>query len=106
MMGAIDREIKEGKQLQGSDESIVYTLTTTPWGSSPGTITAAIYEVDGDTYTDKTSTNMTGSPSAVGDVITLPAVHSLTAGKLYRVEVKFICSGNTFEAYAYILGER
>jgi hypothetical protein len=100
------REIKEGMQYQGADETIVYTLTTTPWGSSPGSVSAKIFEVDGDTYTDKTSTNMTGSASATGDIITLPAIHSLVAGTLYRVEVAFTCSGNIFEAFAYINAER
>jgi len=105
-MGDISREIIEGTQVQGSDESIVYTLTTTPWGSSPSSESAKIYSVVGDTITDVTSTNMTGSASAANDVITLPAIHSLAAGTLYRVEVKFTCSGNVFEAYAYIKGER
>ena len=105
-MGAISREITEGRQTQGEDETIVYTLTTTPWGSSPGSLSAKIYSVSGDTYTDVTATNMTGSASATNDVITLPAVHSLAAGTLYRVEVVFTCSGNTFEAYAEIMGER
>lgn len=105
-MGSISREIIEGVQLQGEDESIVYTLTTTPWGSSPSSESAKIYSIVGDTITDTTTTNMTGSASAANDVITLPAIHSLSAGTLYRVEVKFTCSGNTFEAYAFILGER
>ena len=96
------REIKEGMQYQGSDETIVYTLTTTPWGSSPSSESAKIYEVDGDTYTDKTSTMMTGSASATADVITLPAIHGLAAGEMYRVEVLFTCSGNIFEAIAFI----
>jgi hypothetical protein len=43
------REIKEGLQYIGEDEIIVYTLTTTPWGSNPGVATAKIFEVDGDT---------------------------------------------------------
>ena len=100
------REIKEGLQYQGEDETVVYTLTTTPWGSSPTSPSAKIFSVVGDTITDTTSTNMTGSASANGDVITIPAIHSLTAGTLYRVEVKFTCSGNTFEAFAELQAER
>jgi hypothetical protein len=101
------REIKEGQQPQGVDESIIYTLTTTPWGSSPGTISVKVYSIaSSGARTDVTSTVMpTGSASAVGDVITLPAMTALTAGTLYRVEVKFTCSGNVFEAYAYVKGE-
>ncbi len=100
------REIKEGLQYIGADETIVYTLTTTPWGSSPTSPSAKIYELDGDTFTDVTSTKMSGSASAANDVITLPAISGLTAGTDYRVEVKFTSSGNTFEAFAELKCER
>lgn len=100
------REIKEGLQYQGEDETVVYTLTTTPWGSSPSSPSAKIYEVDGDTFTDVTSTCMSGSASAVNDVITLPAIANTTAGTDYRVEIAFTCSGNTFEAFAELKCER
>lgn len=100
------REIKEGLQYIGADETIVFTLTTTPWGSSPSSPSAKIYEISGDTLTDVTSTCMTGSTTAVNDVITLPAIKSCTAGTDYRVEVKFTCSGNTFEAFAELKAER
>jgi hypothetical protein len=100
------REIKEGLQYIGEDEIIVYTLTTTPWGSNPGVATAKIFEVDGDTLTDRSSTLMTGSVSTSGDVITLPSISSCTAGNDYRVEIQFVCSGNTFEAFAELKAER
>jgi hypothetical protein len=100
------REIKEGMQYQGADETIVYTLTTTPWGATPTSTAAAIFTVVGDTYTNLTTTCMTGATSVVGDVITLPSIHTLTAGTLYRVEVLFTSSGNVFEAIALIKAER
>jgi len=100
------REIKEGLQYQGADETIVYTLTTTPWGSTPSSTAAKIYEVDGDTLTDKTTTQMTGATSVTGDIITLPAITALVAGTLYRVEIVFTCSGNVFEAFAELQAER
>jgi len=100
------REIKEGLQYIGEDETIVYTLTTTPWGSDPSSPVAKIYEVVGDTLTDRTTALMTGSAAAVNDVITLPAIHSCTAGTDYRVEVTFTISGNTFEAFAELKAER
>ena len=100
------REIKEGLQYIGEDETIVYTLTTTPWGSSPGAASAKIFEVDGDTLTDRTSTLMTGSCSTSGDIITLPSIASCTSGNDYRVEVLFTISGNTFEAFAELKCER
>ena len=100
------REIKEGNQYQGADETIVYTLTTTPWGSTPSSTAAKIYTVIGDTLTDVTSTNMTGATSVTGDIITLPTITALVAGTLYRVEIVFTCSGNVFEAFAELQAER
>jgi len=100
------REIKEGMQYMGADEQLYFSLTTTPWGSTPTNTAAKIYEVAGDTYTDKTSTLMSGSTSVTGDVITLPKITGLTAGTLYRVEVAFTCTSNVFEAVAFIRAER
>lgn len=105
---ANQREITQGLAVQGADETITYTLTTTVWGSSPTSPSAKIYSFDGiETYADVTSTNMpTGSASVSGDIITLPPITALTADQMYRVEVQFTISGNVFEAYAWLLGER
>jgi len=100
------REIKEGLQYIGADETIVYTLTTTPWGSSPSSPAAKIYEVAGDTYTDRTSALMTGTSSATGDVITLPAIHGCTAGTDYRVQIQFTISGNIESCFVELKAER
>jgi len=99
----VRREIVESPMEQGKDESISYTLTTTPWGSSPSTISCLVFDITDGAYTDVTSTVMpTNSPSAVGDVITLSPLKLLTADHQYRVEVKFTCSGNVFEPYCII----
>ena len=100
------REIREGLQYIGEDEEIVYTLTTTPWGSDPGVATAKIYELVGDALSDVSTTCMSGSLSTSGDVITLPEISGCTAGTDYRVEILFVCSGNTFEAFAELKAER
>lgn len=93
--------------VQGIDEEIAYQLTTTNWGSSPSSVSVKVYDIAGGGYTDVTSTVMpTNSPSVNGDVITLSALKLLTYGKTYRVEVKFTCSGNVFEAYCEIQAER
>jgi hypothetical protein len=104
---AINREIKESPLHQGADETIAYTLTTTPWGSSPGSLAVKLYSVNLTTgaLTDVSSTKLSGSASAVGDVITTPAVTALAAGTTYRLEIKFTCSGNIFEAWASVVGE-
>jgi hypothetical protein len=101
----ISREVIEGKQVQGVDETIVYTLTTTPWGSTPTSLAVTAYDVTYPQRTDVGTTVLTGSASATGDVITLPALHALTAGHQYRIEIKFTCSGNIFEAYLLVDAE-
>jgi len=96
------REFVESPLYQGQDEKIRYTLTTTPWGSSPSIPAVTIYDQFG---TNLSSTNLSGDPSIVGDVITTPFVLSLIAGKRYRLEIKFTAGGNIFEVYGYIRGE-
>lgn len=106
-MKADDRRVAEGMQYQGADEQIVYSLTTTNWGSSPSSPSVKAYDI-GDGHKDVSSTVLDGSPSVVGDVITLPKVKSLTAGHRYRIEVQFtIGTGATpFEAYIVIAAQR
>lgn len=102
------REVAEGNQVQGEDESIVYTLTTTGVGSSPTSTSAKIFsynEVTG-AYTDVTSTNMSGSTSVSSDIITLPTISALVPGTAYRVEVQYTVSGNVVETFFWINAER
>lgn len=96
----VNREIVESPLRQGEDETIAYTLTTTPWGSSPSSVSVKLYE--GADRTDRSSTMLSGSPDTTGDVITTPAVTGLTYGEVYRLEIKFTISGNVFEAFARI----
>ena len=104
-MAAInDREVVEGKQFQGEDESIAYTLDVGAVGSSPSSVAVVVKDVTAGTVV--TSTVMpTGSPSVAGDVITLPALKLLTAGRLYRVEVKYTIANNILESYFYVQGQ-
>lgn len=102
----ISREVVQGRQIQGEDEKIAYKITTTPWASSPASPTVVVKDVRAD-YADVTSTVMpSGSPAVAGDVITLPLLQLLTAGRVYRVEVKFTSGGNTFEPYFEVLAQR
>ena len=99
----ITRQIKESPLAQGEDEQIAYSLTTTPWGSTPSSVSVVIKSLPD--LTDTSATNLSGSASVDGDVITTPKVISLVAGTQYRLEIKFTCSGNIFEAWSYINGE-
>lgn len=100
---AVIRKIKETPVKQGMDEEIAYSLTTTPWGSSPSSVAVALYDSQNN---DVSSTCLSGSASVDGDVITLPFVKLLAPGERYRVEVKFTSGGNVFEAWGEIWGER
>lgn len=94
------REVIESPLLQGKDESIAYTITTTPWGSTPASLSMVVYDITDGVETDVTSTTTTGSISAASDVITTKRIQSLTSGHDYRVEVRFTDSGsNTWEPY-------
>jgi hypothetical protein len=92
------RRVVQDHLVQGVDEQIAYTITTTPWGSSPGSIAVKAYDQT-DGMADVTATVLSGSAAAVGDVITTPKMQSLTLGHVYRIEVKFTCGGNTFECW-------
>jgi len=102
----VSREIVEGEQIQGVDEEITYSLTTTPWGTSPSAIAVKVYDITLG-HMDVTATVMpVGAGSAIGDVITLPELKSLTEDHNYRVEVKFDAASNTFEAFFIVRGMR
>lgn len=95
------REVVEGTQEQGVDESIAYTLDTTAAGGTPSSVSVAVKLWPAGT--DVKSTVMpSGSPSVNGNVITLPALGSLTAENTYRVEVKYTTGGNVLEDYILI----
>lgn len=106
------RHVREGVLLdaQGEDEEIVYTLDVSANGSSPTSVAVKVYGESGvgsgATLDDVTSTVMPGSPSVGGSVITLPPLKSLTAGVIYRIEVKYMLGGNILEDYFRIPAER
>ncbi len=103
---AISREVREGRQSQGIDEQIAYKLTTTPWGGSPTSPSAKLYDCTGTTFTDVSSSCLSGSPAVLGDVITSPKVQGLTKGNLYRLEFQWTYSGNLLEAFVIIKAEQ
>ena len=72
------REVIEGVQYQGEDESISYEITSTPWGNTPTISTVVVKKVsDG---SDVSGTVMpAGSNTVSGDVMTLKPLTALTA---------------------------
>ena len=99
------RQVNETEIYQGEDERIAYQLTTTPWGSSPTSASIVLYDVTAGARTDVTATNLSGSATVNGDVITCPIVKSLLPSKRYKLEIKFSSGGNTWEAFAIINSE-
>ena len=104
-----NRKIKESPLSQGEDESITYTLTTTPWGTSPTGVAVKVFDVTDAQATadweDVTATVMpVNSPAVNADVITLSPLEALTDGKIYRIEISFTCGTSTFETYGIIIG--
>jgi len=90
-------------RTQGSNEQIAYNITTTPWGSSPSSVSCYLYDVtDQSTDTNVTSTKLSGSASTSTDVITTPKVVSLVLGHMYRMDVRFTADGNVYEAIVRI----
>ena len=101
----VSREVREGQLLQGADEKIPWQLTTTPWGSTPTSIVVKAFDITDGGRDEVTSTVLSGTASAAGDVITCPVLQSLTAGNWYRLEIQFVAGGVTWEAYAIIQAE-
>lgn len=96
------REFTESPMPQGVDERIAYTLDVSPWGVTPTSPVVALKNAAG---TDVISSFSTGAASVSGNVITTPTIHSLVAGQIYRLEIKFVISGNTLEAWGNIRAE-
>lgn len=88
-------------QRQGEDEGIFYSLDVSAWGSSPTNVAVTVKHGAEDVTAEVT----TGTPVVAGKVITLPKIHGLTAGFVYRVEVAFTVSNNELETYFYIEAE-
>lgn len=101
-----DYETIQTPDRVGTNEVIVFTLTTTPWGGSPSSPVVELYEYSDGTETDVTSTNLTGSPSIAGDVITCPSVVNVTDGQRYNLYIRWTSSGNTFETVHRFKGRR
>lgn len=102
-----NREVTEGTLYQGEDERIAYTLDVSNVGDSPTAQSVSVYQVDGLTFTDVESTVMpTNTPTVSGNIITLSLLRDLTNGKTYQVEVKFTITGNIFEHYFRVVGQK
>ena len=90
------REVIQGLQEIGEDESIQYTLTVSPApavGSTP-----AITMLDEDGWE---AVAVSGSATVSGSTISLPLIQGsgLTRNHVYRVQVRYTDGVNTLEPY-------
>lgn len=100
----VSREVKESPLHQGADEQMIYTLTTTPWASTPTSPSMVVKDLTTG-GTDVTSTVTSGSITTSDNVLTLKTIKSLTAGHNYQMEVKFTAGGSIWEAYCLIMAQ-
>lgn len=99
------REVVEGTQGQGVNESVSYVIPSDPWGNAPTIlgITARDVTLGG---VDVSSTVLSGTWSVAGNVMTLQPVSALTANHLYRIDVQFQTDdGNVFGCYLHIAAQ-
>ena len=102
-----DRQFNESPWEQGANEEVKHPITIpTTWGTSSFTnITCTLYEDPSGDNTDVSSTKLSGTASASGQVITTQTISGLTAGTDYRLVVKFTASeGNVLEGWGIIRG--
>jgi hypothetical protein len=99
------REVIEGIQEQGINESISYSIDSTNWGGTP---TSPDFDVfDEEDYTTSLKTALApGTASISTKYVVLPHLGSLVDGVIYRVFFSFVSGGNTFEGYFRVKAER
>lgn len=89
--------INEGVQTQRQEESLKYKITTTPWASSPASITVEVWDITNPTAeTEVTDDVITGTATVDGDEITCPNLGDLTKDHKYRMDVGFTSGGNVW----------
>ena len=92
-----DLEVAEGLLIQGKDEEIVYSITTTNWISSPDSATVTVYDEADESDVTSSVGALTASKS--GDVVTLTELKDLVKGHTYRVEVAIVKGGAIYEPH-------
>ena len=95
------REVTGSPVYQGEDESITYTFD---W-SAVGTPTSPVVALKDPQGRDKSSVNLGGSASVVGDAVITPLVTGLIKENVYRLECQVTKDGQVYEAYCRIIAE-
>ena len=99
------REVKQGSQTQGIDETVTYSVDFTNWTASPASPSVIVKDVSVG-GTDVTTIVMpSGSPSVSGAVVTLPPLKLLTIHHRYRVETKIVMGTDLCECFFWVDAE-
>jgi hypothetical protein len=81
--------VKEQPALQTPNERLIYTITTTPWQSSPTSPVFTAYDLWQDRKDVTTTVFPSTSHSVSGDVITSDLLRALTVDHEYEIHCKF-----------------
>lgn len=89
--------------FMGAGEQIARPITVpASWGSSPSApITCKLFDGSNDVSDD----NLSGTATVSGAVITTQLIGGLTSGKKYKLTVSWADSGNTLEAWCWVICE-
>lgn len=99
------RKVVESPLPQGEDEIIAYLLETANFPGT-GAITSQVDVIKDEQDSDVSATNLIGSTSVSGSVITSRQVTSLKRKINYRMEMQWVQNGNTYEAFWIIEAEQ
>ena len=99
------REVVEGIQTQGVNESISYSVNTLNWGGTPTSPDFDVFDEEDDSTSLKASL-MSGTATISGNYVVLPHLSGLSDGVIYRVFFQFTSGGNVFEGFFRVRGER
>lgn len=100
---AVRREFVNSPILQGVDEKWAYTVDTSRWPGT-GAVTGVVVAMK-DSAGANAPAKLSGAASVAGDIITTPLVIDMVDGVRFRLEVLWVKSGNTPEAWGHIDGE-
>lgn len=98
------REVLEGEQPQGEDEAISYHVLCDP--AAVEALAVKVYDETNGGEDVTAATLTAGTATVSGGNIILPLLQNLSAGHLYRVEVRYSDGTNTLEPYFQVRAER
>lgn len=89
----------------GIDEEITFEIDFNKWGGSPSSPSVKLYDLHNE-ENDVSSTMLSGSASASGDVVTTPTIKLLEKGVSYLLLVQATISGDKRSCFGILEAER